>query len=109
MHDVKNNMCFPVVGMNAESKRATFLRQVMSDVMEGIKFDIEIKVIPEPTNPFDPGAIAVYFNQVKIGYIGKPDQAFFDFKDMGYLNAKIVHWGVTQNNQAVFIYIQPYF
>ena len=102
------NLCFPVVGMNAEPEKANFLRQLMKDVIAGHVKHIDIKIEPEPSNPFDAGAIAVLLNGTKIGFIGRENQVYFNFTYTGSYAAQITHWGVTQNDEAVFIYIQPY-
>ena len=109
MLDVKTNLCFSVVGINAENDKAIFLRQLMSDILVGMASTVEVIIHPDPDNLFDPNAIAVSINKFKVGYISKADQRFFSLQKNSYLTAKIVHWGVTQNNQAVFMYIQPYF
>lgn len=95
--------------MNAEPDRAYYLRQLMREVLDGSISNVEINIVPEPTNPFDCNAIAVWVSGVKIGYIGKDNQRYFDFSMRGSYTAQIIHWGITQNEQAVFIFIQPYF
>jgi hypothetical protein len=47
---------------------------VISELKLGTKVDLR----PEPRNPYDPQAVAIYFGDVKIGYIprGKIDEVF---------------------------------
>lgn len=102
-------MCFSVVGINTDPKVVQFLRELMRETLAGNSVNIDIIIQPEIDNPFDPKAIAVHLNTVKIGYIARADQQHFYFNGKEHLRAMIVHWGVTQNNEAVFLYVQPYF
>jgi hypothetical protein len=105
----ETSMCFSVVGINTDPHTVQFLRDIMQETLSGNLVNINIVIKPEPDNPFDPKAIAVNLNAVKVGYIARADQQHFNFNGKNYVEAKIVHWGVTQNNEAVFLYVQPYF
>lgn len=98
----------PVVGINAQATTAEYVRQMMFLTLNNQAHSIKLTLLPEPTNPFDANAIQVLMNQVKIGYIARDDQHYFDFSQRCSYDAQIVQWGVTQNNQAVFLYIMPY-
>lgn len=41
------------------------------EVAHTIKIGDEVKAIPEPTNPYDKQAIALYYKGLKIGYVPK--------------------------------------
>lgn len=100
---------FIVVGINAEVSTSEYLRSLMLKTLQGACSYIDVMVMPEPTNPYDANAIKVVLNGVKVGHIAKNDQIYFDFKGKEYLKADILSWGVTSNNEAVFLYITPYF
>jgi hypothetical protein len=108
-HIAEKSMCFSVVGINTDPKVGQFLRELMQETLAGNLVNIDIIIQPEIDNPFDPKAIAVHLNAVKVGYIARADQQHFNFNGKDCFGAKIVHWGVTQNNEAVFLYVQPYF
>lgn len=105
----EQSMCFSVVGINTDLKVVQYLRDLMQGALEGKSICIDVIIKPEPDNSFDPKAIAVYLNATKVGYIARAEQMHFDFTRKTFFNARIVHWGVTQNNEAVFLYVQPYF
>lgn len=35
----------------------------------------ELRIVPEPENPYDPEAVAIYFKQTKLGYIPASENA----------------------------------
>jgi hypothetical protein len=105
----EKSMCFSVVGINTDPVIVQFLRGLMQEALTRNLVHIDVTIQPEPDNPYDPKAIAVYLNAVKVGYISRLDQQHFNFRDKGYFGGRIVHWGTTQNNEAVFLYVQPYF
>jgi hypothetical protein len=39
------------------------------DVMEKLKLGTPVSLKVEPENPYDPNAVAVYFEQTKLGYV----------------------------------------
>lgn len=41
------------------------------EISHTIKIGDEVKAIPEPTNPYDNKAIALYYKGLKIGYVPK--------------------------------------
>lgn len=57
----------------------------------------QVTVIPEPTNPYDPKALSVFFNKDPVGYIARSDQPEIDrhaawvYKTGSY--CRIEDWG----------------
>lgn len=49
-------------------------KQKITDTLKNHIFD-DIEFIPEPDNPFDDGAVTIYHNNEKVGYIYKDDNA----------------------------------
>lgn len=43
------------------------------ELLDNIQIGTELNLIPEPTNPYDPQAIAVYWKETLIGYIPRTD------------------------------------
>ena len=48
--------------------------QAIAETLKNHVFD-DIEFVPEPDNPFDDGAVAIYHNNEKVGYIYKDDNA----------------------------------
>ena len=49
-------------------------KQTITETLKNHIFD-DIEFVPEPDNPFDDGAVAIYHNGKKVGYIYKDDNA----------------------------------
>lgn len=41
------------------------------EVLSELKPGTELAMVPEPENPFDPNAIALYYGDAKLGFIGR--------------------------------------
>lgn len=58
------------------------------EVFDELHVGAPLELRPEPTNPFDPCAIAVWFNETKIGYVPRTHNAelaqlmFFGYGDI---------------------------
>ena len=42
-----------------------------------LKIGTELKLVPEPTNQYDPRAIAIYYKEHKLGFIPKSENRIF--------------------------------
>ena len=42
-----------------------------------LKIGTELKLVPEPTNQYDPRAIAIYYKEYKLGFIPKSENRIF--------------------------------
>lgn len=60
---MSNNKRFYVAGVQ--------FRPGAAEVIRGIKEGDELELIPEPTNKYDPNAVAIYFGEDHIGYVPK--------------------------------------
>jgi hypothetical protein len=95
-----------IAGLNTDEPKKNFIKNLMIKSFKN-NLVIDIKLAPEPTNPYDAGAIKIVINDFHIGYIAKVDQKYFDFSKGSYV-AQIVSWGVLKD-QSAYVYIQPVF
>ena len=55
------------------------------DVFESLKIGKELSLKAEPENPFDPNAVAIYYEQEKLGFIPKDENELIrKFLNLGY-------------------------
>ena len=55
------------------------------DVFQELKVGTELTLKAEPENRFDPYAVAIYFNETKLGYIPKEkNEEISKFLNLGY-------------------------
>lgn len=65
-------------------------RDNYEELMETLEEGMEVVLKPEPTNEFDPNALAFYYNDEVIGYLPKKDQPFAHiFMAKGQIEATI--------------------
>ena len=104
MHSLLNP-CFGIAGINADSKKADYVKKVMQRCICNTLEYVSVFVKREPDNIYDPYAIAVFLNDFQIGYIKKEDNRYFDSLKPEYiLPASIINWGLQ--NGAVYVVIQ---
>lgn len=96
-----------VVGLNIEKTTQDFLKGLMQEALQKSNVAVHIEIKADPKNPFDPNAIKVLVNDVKIGFIAKTDQHHFDFKQHTLYSGYVVSWGVLKDS-SVYFYIQPF-
>lgn len=65
---------FSVAGLNADPAKNLYVQKLMKEITEKPETKLDIKLVPEPDNPYDPLAIAVTVNGEPIGFIAKTDQ-----------------------------------
>ena len=94
-----------IAGLNTDESKKHFIKDLMLKSFNKNNLIIDIKIEPEPTNPYDIGAIKIMINDFHIGYIAKVDQNHFDFNKYMYI-AHIVSWGVLKDD-STYVYIQP--
>lgn len=94
-----------IAGLNTDDTKKSFIKDLMIKSFKKKNVLIDLKLEPEPTNPFDVNAIKVIINAFHIGYVAKVDQGYFDFAKGEYV-AHIVSWGVLKDESA-YVYIQP--
>lgn len=58
---------YPIVGTN--------FRPGADEIVRGISTGDKLRLVREPTNAYDPNAIAVYYGEYHIGYIPKKQNA----------------------------------
>jgi hypothetical protein len=75
----------------------------------GVKLDVQATLRPEPTNPHDPNAIAVFIRKKKVGYLKSKDcPTFNDFlrqvgADSAVCNGRIIGgWDDGAGNEGHF-------
>ena len=96
-----------VVGLNIEKATQDFLKGLMQEALQKSSVEAYIEIQADPKNPFDPNAIKVLVNGMKIGFIAKTDQHHFDFNQYVLYSGYIVSWGILKDS-SVYFYIQPF-
>jgi len=57
------------------------------DVFENLKIGTPVTLVAEPENGFDPNAVAIYFNEFKLGFVPKSEnKEVSQFLNLGYTN-----------------------
>ena len=55
------------------------------DVFENLKIGAQLKLKAEPENPFDPNAVAIYYQEEKLGFVPKDENEMLrKFLNLGY-------------------------
>jgi hypothetical protein len=55
------------------------------EVFKMLEIGTRLRLVPEPENPFDPFAVAVYFRETKLGYIPRQqNRTVHQFLELGY-------------------------
>jgi len=94
-----------VAGINAETYKRDFAKEVMRMVMFDSNYPCHLEILPDPTNKYDPNALKVQLNSRDIGFVSKNDQKYIDVTKE-YI-AKIESWGVMKD-QSVYLYFQAF-
>jgi len=56
-----------------------------SDVFENLKIGTSLSLKAEPENPYDPDAVAIYYHDIKIGFVPKAENTLIrKFLNLGY-------------------------
>ena len=57
------------------------------DVFDKLSIGTELRLVPEPENKFDEAAVALYYNEFKLGYIPKNKNSYISkFLNLGHVN-----------------------
>ena len=55
------------------------------DVFENLKIGTQLSLMAEPENRFDPNAVAIYYQEEKLGFVPREENAFLrKFLNLGY-------------------------
>lgn len=56
-----------------------------ADVFEHLKIGVKLRAVAEPENKFDPAAVALYFQDTKLGFIPRhQNREISKFMNLGY-------------------------
>jgi len=92
-----------VAAVNAVKEYHNTLRTIMEKALASELAEVNVQLVPEPTNPYDKKAIKVIINDSQIGYISKQEQRLLDEQcPMVYeqpTKALVDSWGVFQGDK----------
>lgn len=75
MSKLNDKIIVSVAGLNKVDEYRKNVEAAMEKTIKDANYKPLIQISPEPSNPYDPKALAVYIDENLIGYIGRQYQA----------------------------------